>query len=128
MNKKLLIAALAAVFATGVLAQDKAPAPEKTSAGAGTPATAKDPENRPGGTSSIPPTRGPATAPALPSPNLPQVTIDNREKAEALKAARKARKAASKKGAKKATEKAAPAPRPFSPPKPATEVPAKAPG
>src|SRR3954469_15635800 len=52
------------------------------------------PRGGPGGTSMISPTPGPATSPALPSPTTPEVTLANKEKAEAERAERKAQKRA----------------------------------
>ena len=59
------------------------------------------PRAGPGGTSMISPTPGPATSPALPSANTPEVTLANKEKAKADRAERQAQKKAKK--AKKTT-------------------------
>lgn len=91
MSKHALVA-LAFLFSASGWAQQAPPA--------------ADPANRPGGTTQIAPTPGPATAPALPSPSLPQATIQNRENARAAKAERKTKKKAAKKPSK--TTKAAP--------------------
>ena len=57
--------------------------------------------DRPGATSTIPPTPGPATSPALPSATMPAATVQNREQAAADKAAKKSAKAAKRKATKK---------------------------
>lgn len=73
------------VICTGceVFAQGSAPAPA---------AAQSDRANRPGATSQIAPTPGPATSPALPSPQMPAATVQNREQAAAAKAAKRAAK------------------------------------
>ena len=64
-------------------------------------ASGSAPRGGPGGTSMISPTPGPATSPALPSANTPEVTVANKDKAKASEAERKAQKKA-KKAKKKA--------------------------
>ncbi|HZQ60706.1 MAG TPA: hypothetical protein VFC24_05105 [Casimicrobiaceae bacterium] len=84
---KLSLTAIACLFATMAWSQ---------------PSTAPaDRVNRPGGTTEIAPTPGPATSPALPSPSLPQAAVQNREKAKAAKTQRKLQKKAKKKPSKR---------------------------
>ncbi len=76
---KLGLTALAFAFAVPALGQQNVPA-------------SGDRLNRPGGTTQIAPSPGPATSPALPSPAMPQAAVQNREDAQSAKAARKAQK------------------------------------
>lgn len=94
MIKTISVAALAIAVAHSGYAQ--------TGASAG-----MERADRPGGTSAISPTPGPATSPALPSATTPAVTIANRQQAQATKAARKAQKKA-KKTSKASDQPAAP--------------------
>jgi hypothetical protein len=63
------------------------------------------PRGGPGGTSMISPTPGPATTPALPSASTPDVTLANKDRAKAERAARKAQKKAAR-AERKAQKKA----------------------
>ena len=76
---KMSIAALALMFVAPAWPQPATQSPA-------------DRANRPGGTTQISPTPGPATSPALASPQLPPAAVENREKAQAAKTARKAQK------------------------------------
>jgi hypothetical protein len=67
-----------------------------------------DRADRPGGTSTISPTPGPATSPALPSAQMPPATVQNREQAAASKAAKKSAKATKKKAKKSASATSSP--------------------
>lgn len=78
---KLGIAAFTLVLASTAWSADK-------------PAADPNRENRPGGTTQIAPTPGPATSPALASPVLPSTAVENREHAQAKKAQKKAQKKA----------------------------------
>lgn len=79
MIRQLMIAVCAAASASGVLAQPTTPAPDARG-------------DRPGATATIPPTPGPATAPALPAASLPPATVANREHAAQSRAVHKAQK------------------------------------